>query len=70
VAALSGVILSSSIVKKKFQVRKILDATGACSNDAKVSFPGQTDLARVQLLTYQISLNFNMWLNSMAFQNC
>ena len=42
--------------KRNFQREKCFDAPGACSNqDAKVTLPGQTNLAWVQLLPYQIS---------------
>jgi len=46
--------------KRNFRREKCFDATGACSNDAKATLPGQTDLAWVQLLPYQISLNFKI----------
>ena len=45
VAALLGAISSCSIVKMKFPMQKSFDAIGACSNNAKVTLPGQTDLA-------------------------
>jgi len=47
---------------QKWNIRceKYFNATRACSNDAKVTLPGQTDLAWVQLLPHQISLNFKI----------
>jgi len=46
--------------KQNFRREKCFDSTGACSNDAKVTLPCQTDLARVQLVSHQISLNFKI----------
>ena len=60
--------ISGCIVRSNFQLqhykeknsgcKKCFDTTGVCSNDAKVSLPG---LAWVQLLPYQISLNFKIF---------
>jgi len=47
--------------KGNFRREKCFDAPGACSNDAKVTLPGQTDLAWVQPLPHQMSLNFKIF---------
>ena len=51
---------AAALWKRNFRCEKCFNATGACSNDAKVTLPGQTDLAWVQLLPHQISLNFQI----------
>ena len=55
--------------KRNFGRKKCFSGAGACSSDAKVSLPGQTNLAWVQLLPHWISKLLAIWLNSTAFQN-
>jgi len=57
VAVLSRAISSRSIAKIKNLTGKMFDAAGAYSIDAKVTLPGQTGLAWVQLLPHQILQN-------------
>jgi len=41
-------------------MQKCFNASGAGSSDLKVTLPAQTNLAWVQLLPHQISLNFKI----------
>ena len=70
VAALSGAISSRSIAKMKFRTRKSFDATGAHSSDTKVTLPGQTGLAWVQLLPHQISSNSKIVCHLAELDSC